>query len=132
MVLNGSGYDVCVQEITNGRADYPEENAEIYADASKIGLASSLGEFNDVPGLMCFDLGDVYTADSVSLMDATNPVPHANTADGYDVDWVGVCYDILDDETAWGKVEACGDGEDLITDQGNWATKFLYTIQTSQ
>ena len=124
-VYNAPGNDVCVQEVTNGRATYPEELADIYADAMFVAGVSNRANGT---GLACVDLpADMMMADDIMMVDMTDPNIHVGTADGFDIDWIGACYLYLGDETAWGA--ACYEGEgDRFVDQGNWGTFFSYTI----
>lgn len=126
-VFNGPGADVCVQEVTNGRSSYPEELSEIYSVTN--GDGTWLGEVSNRAngtGLACVDLASE-TADSIKLVDTTDPTKHSGNGDGYDVDWVGACYLHLGSETAWGA--ACYEGEGQpIPGSRNWATQFTYAI----
>lgn len=125
---NGSGADVCIGEITNGRSSYPEENAEVFGDAALLAEISN----KDGDGTACVGLPDgVSTAEYATLLDTTDPLIHNNVADGYDVDWITACYPVQD-ETAWGAACPTEDGDAAgfrFTDRGNWGTYFEYEIR---
>lgn len=127
-VYNAPGIDLCIQEITNGRAGYPLEVAELYGvNDTEIFIAEVTSRDTDT-GYVCVDLpADVETVDFVKIDDNTDPTPHRDDADAYDVDFIAACYLYMGEETAWGA--ACYDGEGArFVDKGNWGTYFNYTI----
>lgn len=125
-VYNGPGDDVVVQEVTFGRAGYPLERAEIFGQLGGSDYFSGVVTNKDGgTGLGAAGLpAGLTSADSVKLLDATDPAIHSSNADGYDVDAIGACYLLLGEETAWG--DGC-DGTEFAADRG-WATYFEYTV----
>jgi len=105
-IYNGSGYDIVINEVTWGRGSYPEEVADVYVIAN--GMEHYAGTVNSKDnngiGHVSIPVGLVYV-DSVKLVDATDPVLFGTraTADGYDLDAVGACYLLYQEESAWGE-----------------------------
>ncbi|MCS7092648.1 MAG: CalY family protein [Patescibacteria group bacterium] len=93
-IVNEPGSDLTFYEATNGRATYPEEKADVYvsfdgASYFFIGtVTSEPGPGGD--GIMDLDIAPsgLPSIKYVRLIDTTNFTPHANNADGYDIDAV--------------------------------------------
>lgn len=93
LVPNPDQPDVVVEEVTNGRSGYPEEEAIIEADVrtpndgwQSLGTASS----KSAGGTATFDFGsDVEEVEAVRITDVSDESAFGDDADGYDVDAVG-------------------------------------------
>jgi hypothetical protein len=127
-ISNGEGNDVVIWEETWGQ--YPLETAEVLAsmkgknDWTYLGTANNLtdlGTKNQHPSE--FDLGDLKSAKYIKIIDTTNPDIHGADADGFDLNAVASLQDCIQEETAWGA------GYDFLGE--NWATYFIYEVQTS-
>ncbi|WP_178917566.1 hypothetical protein [Natronomonas gomsonensis] len=137
-VVNGDGDDLRLWEVTF--APYPLESADVYAwyddEWVYLGQADNSGQGDEgspeAHTLSTFDLGDpadenydeVESTEKLRIVDTTDPGPHNGNADGFDLDGIEVLQDCTADETAWG--DGCEGCE--ITDGGNWATYFQYSI----
>lgn len=90
-ILNGTGNDLVIAEITNGRNNYPEELAtvEISQDGSNwVMLGTATSKVSN--GINQFDFDDVGMpwARYVRITDISDPDIFENTADGFDIDTV--------------------------------------------
>ena len=124
------GTDLTVVEQSPGTGYvYPLEQAEVYVSADSVtptnwiylGVAHNQiapGNQTGQSHINVFDLEECIKY--VKIVDKTDPTPHGNTADAFDLDSVcgGPC---LQQETAW------GDGTDF--EHPNWAMYFSYHIQ---
>ena len=125
-IRNGEGNDVVIWEETWGK--YPLETADVYASKkgkkwTSLGTANNtvnLGTKNQHPSE--FDLGDLKSAKYIKIVDTTNPGIHGATADAFDINAVAALQDCIQEETAWGA------GSDFPG--ANWATYFIYDVQT--
>lgn len=122
-IYNGPGDDIVTEEVTWG--SYPLEQADVF------GMQDGMQYFAGVvtnnlgsDGTDSVGLPDPKTSfDAVMLFDTTDPAAHTATADGFDLDAVAACYQLLGEETAW------GDGCAGTSFPGsNWGTWFTYTI----
>lgn len=93
--INVTGNDVSIYEITNGRDTYPEEKAkvEISQDGTTwhtVGTASG----TDAGGISSQDIAltTLTWFKLIRISDTTNFALHDVTADGYDLDAVGIVY----------------------------------------
>jgi len=128
-IYNGPNPDVRTVEITWGnRMSYPREAAKVYAIVGSMEYYLGTVTNHDDPNGISYVSFDavppgVYI-DAIKLVDDTYkldfPVASHPTADGYDLDAVGVRYLVQAEETAW------GDGTDFPG--ANWATYFTYPI----
>jgi len=123
-IRNGEGNDVIVWEDTWG-GGYPLETASVQASQegttwTLLGTATNLGAGNQRPSE--FDLGDLEWAKYIKIVDTTDPEPHAGNADGFDLNAVGALQHCIQEETAW--------GAGLDFPGKNWATYFIYTVQS--
>lgn len=107
-IPNGEGDDIRVIEDTWG-GGYPLETADVYASQDGtnwfyLGEADNT-DLDIIHTVSFFDLGDLEWAKYIKVVDTTNPAPHNNAADGYDLNAVEALHDcvkVVDMETAWG------------------------------
>lgn len=126
-IRNGDGDDVKIIEDTWGV--YPLEEADVYASQDGVvwtclGTADNLTRDSlGIHSIATFDLGDLNLAMYIKIVDITNPYPHLNTADGYDVNAVTALQDCdcIQEETAW------GDGTSFPGP--SWGMYFTYEVQ---
>lgn len=98
IVKDGPGDDLSIHEATNGRNTYPAESAKVEislngTDWYEVGTATSEpGGGGD--GVSWFDISatGLSTFKYVRITDVTNFTPHANDADGFDLDAVDAVY----------------------------------------
>ncbi len=119
MIWNGPGDDVSVHEVTGGRANYPEEQAEVEAfydgEWFPLGTASSTA----ANGVSSFDLGSLPYAEQIRLVDNTNSADFGGRSyDGFDVNAVGASVLVTGQVTGW--------GEGTQFEGKNWATYITY------
>lgn len=126
-VFNAAGDDIVVYEVTWGRPSYPVEKAEVWVQADGDWyLAGEVTNKDNGTGIGSVSIPDgILLVNAVKLVDSTDDPNLSGSADGYDVDAVGACYLVEQEETAWG--DGC-EGE-RFTERGNWATYFTYHVQ---
>jgi len=124
-IRNGDGNDVKIIEDTWG--GYPLEKAEIYASQDGVswtllGVADNTN-YLGIHTISEFDLGALQWAKYIKVVDTTDPTPHGNEADGFDLNAVVSLQNCLkiEKETAW--------AEGTQFPGKNWATYFTYIIQ---
>jgi len=134
-IYNGMGDDIVSVEITSRKDNVPPyyEVADVYVVVDGVeyyaGTVNNYDPVNkDTWNWVSIPDGFLYV-DSIKLYDATDPavfpLPTWATMDGYDLDAVGVCYLLEQEETAWGWCETNG-GE---FPGANWATYMTYHVQ---
>jgi hypothetical protein len=129
-IVNGDGDDLRIVEDTwDGvpGGTYPLEEAEIHVSQDAInwillGTANNRNKQTAENAFNDFDLGSLEWIKYVKIVDVTDPSPHINSADAFDVNAVLSLQDCMDPETAWG--DGC-DGE-RFNEKTNWATYFTY------
>ncbi len=128
-VANCLGDDVAAFEVTNGR--YPLEQVDVYAivgdTETYIGTVQNT-PLADQPAEDWVAIpDDMFCIDAVKLVDVSESSLFELTADGYDLDALGVtgvCM-YLGDESAW-----AGTGVGTLDFPGkNWATYFTYEVE---
>jgi len=125
-VFNTAGDDIVVYEVTWGRPSYPVEKAEVWVQADGDWyLAGEVTNKDNGTGIGSVSIPDgILLVNAVKLVDSTDDPNLSGSADGYDVDAVGACYLVEQEETAW------GDGCDGTSFPGeNWATYFMYHVE---
>ena len=97
-VLDIDGVDLSFHEITGGRANYPEETADVYVSQNGVDF-EYVGEVSSEPGgggdgvvYLDFNSTGFDSIQYVKIIDTTNPDDHNNNADGYDLDAVDATY----------------------------------------
>lgn len=94
-VQDKDGADLSFHEVTNGRANYPEESAEVYAsqDNSTWFDLGKITNHDSGNGISLVDIaGKLPEVNYVKIVDTTDPNLHVNSADGYDLDAVDATY----------------------------------------
>jgi len=99
-VFNDSGADLAFYEATNGRPTYPLEKAKV--EVSKDGTNwSEIGEATSEPGgdgITPLSIPDTLPSIKyVRLTETTDFGPHADNADGFDLDAVKAIYGCVED-----------------------------------
>lgn len=128
-VYNGLNPDVRTIEITWGRSAYPEERANVYVwpkGGTSWIYIGTVTNHDSSDGSSYVNIPEGVTiVEKIKLVDATDkanfPPTQYPTADGFDLDAVGVHYLLEAEETAW------GDGIQFPGE--NWATYFTYKVQ---
>jgi len=125
-IQNGEGNDVKIIEDTWG-LPYPLEKANVFASQDGItwtwlGVADNTN-LDVIHTISEFDLGILNWAKYIKVEDISDPAPHNNAADAYDLNAVESLQDCVEiqEETAWGA------GFDFPGK--NWATYFKYIVQ---
>lgn len=94
-VQDKEGTDLSFHEVTNGRAGYPEEKAEVYIseDGSAWIDLGTISNHDAANGVSLLDIaGKLSEVNYVKIVDTTDPNLHVNSADGYDLDAVDATY----------------------------------------
>jgi hypothetical protein len=129
-VYNGPNPDVRTIEITWGnRMKYPEESADVYVwpkGGTSWIYVGRVTNHDTSGGSSYVNIPEGVTiVEKIKLVDTTDkanfPETQYPTADGFDLDAVGVHYLIEAEETAW--------GAGTPFPGANWATYFTYEVQ---
>jgi hypothetical protein len=91
-IKNGAGDDLSIHEVTFGdRLTYPEEKALIDVSPDN-STWTTLGEATSLVAVNLFDLGALPEITYVRLTDTTDYGPHADNADGFEIDAIDGVY----------------------------------------
>ena len=132
-IVNGDGADLRIVEDTwDGfpGGTYPREEAQISGRLNETDEWTVLGYAYNSPkatvehAFTDLDLGSLDSIKYVKIVDLTEPGPHSNAADAFDVNAILSLQNCMQPETAWG--DGC-DGT-RFNPKTTWATNFLYDL----